>query len=402
MLDKQQCFDFCSLFWWCVHLRNTNALSLIRRVTSTPDPNTWKVSRQTSHFYRDTFAKVCPPLGRKKYIHHQFVSQCTSHLYRDAFWKVFRSGVVGAPQTKAASTGWPRFGSVRLRFGDGTVRAVLVFGSGGSSNRGVGRFLCFSTISQRGRFRFRFRFLENPPRHFLRGSSSQGWVAQLLAGTDAGTGVRGHVGVWGDNLLFSPHSTGGFRGRAETHTHTHTHTHTGTHTHTQEQERTRECCTYPLATYPLKSPRKTVPAVPVPRSVPAKTVPTVPVSGSGSVRAKPCIYSRTAAEWKWRPGCSPSWIVFQSSGTKKEHKHNQTPPPNPGTPDRANSLCWGLFSLQNTGKRPIHKEFWRGGSWGPQIFFMLNFFGCFLCTWNLRAQHLKQHLQKRHVTLSEF
>ena len=25
----------------------------------------WKVSRYTSHFYRDTFAKVCPPLGRK-------------------------------------------------------------------------------------------------------------------------------------------------------------------------------------------------------------------------------------------------------------------------------------------------------------------------------------------------
>ena len=25
----------------------------------------WKVSRYTSHFYCDTFAKVCPPLGRK-------------------------------------------------------------------------------------------------------------------------------------------------------------------------------------------------------------------------------------------------------------------------------------------------------------------------------------------------
>ena len=32
--------------------------------------------------------------------------------------------------------GWPRFGSVRLRFGDGTVRAVPVFGSGGSSKAG--------------------------------------------------------------------------------------------------------------------------------------------------------------------------------------------------------------------------------------------------------------------------
>ena len=48
----------------------------------------------------------------------------------------------------------------------------------------------------------------------------------MLAGTDAG-------GVGGGILLFSPR------------------THTGTHTHTQE--RTRECCTYPLATYPLKS-----------------------------------------------------------------------------------------------------------------------------------------------------
>ena len=33
----------------------------------------------------------------------------------------------------AAISGRPRFGSVRLRFGDGTVRAVLVFGSRGSS-----------------------------------------------------------------------------------------------------------------------------------------------------------------------------------------------------------------------------------------------------------------------------
>ena len=32
--------------------------------------------------------------------------------------------------------GRPRFGSVRLRFGGGTVRAVPVFGSGGSSAKG--------------------------------------------------------------------------------------------------------------------------------------------------------------------------------------------------------------------------------------------------------------------------
>ena len=56
-------------------------------------------------------------------------------------------------------TGWPRFGSVRLRFGDRTVRAVPVFGSGSSSKEGV--FVCFSTVSQRGRFPVPVRFLEN-------------------------------------------------------------------------------------------------------------------------------------------------------------------------------------------------------------------------------------------------
>ena len=38
----------------------------------------------------------------------------------------------------------PRFGSVRLRFGDGTVQAVLVLGSGGSSAKRV--FRCFSRV----------------------------------------------------------------------------------------------------------------------------------------------------------------------------------------------------------------------------------------------------------------
>ena len=43
-----------------------------------------------------------------------------------------------------------RFGSVRLRFGDGTVRAVPVFGSGGSSKEG---FLCVSVqFKSKGRF----------------------------------------------------------------------------------------------------------------------------------------------------------------------------------------------------------------------------------------------------------
>ena len=42
--------------------------------------------------------------------------------------------------------------------------------------------------------------------HFLKGRSSQGQVTQLLAGTDAGTGVRGYVGVWGGGgiLLLRP------------------------------------------------------------------------------------------------------------------------------------------------------------------------------------------------------
>ena len=35
------------------------------------------------------------------------------------------------------NAGRPRFGSVRLRFGDGTVQAVPVFGSGGSSAKRV-------------------------------------------------------------------------------------------------------------------------------------------------------------------------------------------------------------------------------------------------------------------------
>ena len=42
-----------------------------RRVKSTPDPDTFgKVSRYSSHFHCNTFAKVCPPFRRKSYIHH--------------------------------------------------------------------------------------------------------------------------------------------------------------------------------------------------------------------------------------------------------------------------------------------------------------------------------------------
>ena len=51
-------------------------------------------------------------------------------------------------------------------------------------------------------------------------------------------------GCGGDSAV-QPHSMGGVRGGEEGHTQEHTHT----------EERTRECCTYPLATYPLKSAR---------------------------------------------------------------------------------------------------------------------------------------------------
>ena len=67
-------------------------------------------------------------------------------------------------------------------------------------------------------------------------------VTQWLAGTDAGTGLRGHVGVWRGDSAAQSHSMGGVRGGEEA----------DTQEHTPTQERTRECCTYPLATYPLK------------------------------------------------------------------------------------------------------------------------------------------------------
>ena len=72
--------------------------------------------------------------------------------------------------------------------------------------------------------------------------------------------------------IVQPYSVGGVRGGGEGQTQEHA------------QECTRECCTYPLATYPLKSAR----TVPVPLSVRRKNVPTGPVSGSGSVPAPPC------------------------------------------------------------------------------------------------------------------
>ena len=44
---------------------------------------------------------------------------------------------------------------------------------------------------------------------------------QLLAGTDAGTGARGRVEVWGGDSAVQLHSMGGVGGGG-THTHTHT------------------------------------------------------------------------------------------------------------------------------------------------------------------------------------
>ena len=52
--------------------------------------------------------------------------------------------MLGPPALVMQRAGWPRFGSVRLRFGDGMVQAVPVFGSGGSSAQRV--FLYFSTV----------------------------------------------------------------------------------------------------------------------------------------------------------------------------------------------------------------------------------------------------------------
>ena len=49
---------------------------------------------------------------------------------------------------------------------------------------------------------------------------------QLLAGTDAGTGVRGHVRLWGGILLFNPTVwAGSWRGDER-----HTQEHTGAYT----------------------------------------------------------------------------------------------------------------------------------------------------------------------------
>ena len=88
---------------------------------------------------------------------------------------------------KLQCSGRPRFGSVRLRFGKGTVQAVPVFGSGGSSAR---RVFCVSVQSNRKeRFRFRFRFLEN-------GSGGSGSAFGFGKNGSDGSGFRFRFGSW--------------------------------------------------------------------------------------------------------------------------------------------------------------------------------------------------------------
>ena len=72
----------------------------------------WKVSHYTSHLYRDAFAKVCDPLGRNQYIHHQFVSRYGSHLIRDALAEVLGSEVVRTPPRKGHRETFEKFGTV--------------------------------------------------------------------------------------------------------------------------------------------------------------------------------------------------------------------------------------------------------------------------------------------------
>ena len=82
-------------------------------------------------------------------------------------------------------SGRPRFGSVRLRFGDGTVQAVPVFG-----------FFCISVqFNRKGRFRFRFRFLEN-------GSGGSGSAVGFGKNGSDGSGFRFRFGSWA--TLYKP------------------------------------------------------------------------------------------------------------------------------------------------------------------------------------------------------
>ena len=76
----------------------------------------------------------------------------------------------------------------------------------------------------------------------------QGQESEKLRGFQRGVSVRGQVRVWGECCCSGPQYGWGRGGEMRD-----THTHTGTHTHTEE--RTRECCTYPLATYEDIAPK---------------------------------------------------------------------------------------------------------------------------------------------------
>ena len=74
---------------------------------------------------------------------------------------------------------------LNLQGGPGSVRFGYMFS--GSCKEGV--FLSFSTISQRGRFQFRFRFLEN-------GSGGSGSAFGSCENGSDGSGFRSRFGSW--------------------------------------------------------------------------------------------------------------------------------------------------------------------------------------------------------------
>ena len=83
------------------------------------------------------------------------VDVCPNHPWMSAarhYKRVFQ-------KNKGATTGRPWFGSVRLRFGGGTVRAVPVFGPAVPLQKGL--FSVSVQLNRKGRFRFQFRILEN-------------------------------------------------------------------------------------------------------------------------------------------------------------------------------------------------------------------------------------------------
>ena len=88
-----------------------------------------------------------PPPNIENWCSQVFILGTPSILYEGLLYVFFVPK--HAPENRRTmllliKTGRPLFGSVRLRFGDGTVRAVPGFGSGGSSVEKD--FLCFSRV----------------------------------------------------------------------------------------------------------------------------------------------------------------------------------------------------------------------------------------------------------------